>query len=215
MAALRDVKGVRRIEYAGSLRRMAETIGDVDILVASETSAPIMEAFVGLPLVAEVIGSGETKTSVRTSRGLQVDLRVVPPGAWGAALHYFTGSKAHNIRIREIAVRKKLKLSEYGLFRVDGDELLVAETEEEVYERLGMQWIPPTLREDRGEVEAALAHGASRSHPAEGPPRRPAHAHEPDRRPGDTRADDRHGRGPEVRVLRGHRPRARTCTCSG
>jgi DNA polymerase (family X) len=158
VAALKDVKGVQRIQYAGSLRRMAETIGDVDVLVASEKSGPIMEAFVAMPFVAKVIGSGETKTSVRTKRGLQVDLRVVPPGAWGAALVYFTGSKAHNIRIREIAVRKKLKLSEYGLFRVDGDELLVAETEEEVYERLGMQWIPPTLREDRGEVQAALAH---------------------------------------------------------
>jgi DNA polymerase (family 10) len=139
VAALQDVKGVRRIQYAGSLRRMAETIGDVDVLVASENSGPIMEAFVALPLVAKIIGSGETKTSVRTTRGLQVDLRVVPPGAWGAALVYFTGSKAHNIRIREIAVRKKLKLSEYGLFRVDDDELLVAETEEEVYERLGMR----------------------------------------------------------------------------
>jgi DNA polymerase (family X) len=157
VAALRDVEGVRRIEYAGSLRRMAETVGDVDILVASEASRPIMEAFVALPVVAETIARGETKTSVRTTRGLQVDLRVVPPGAWGAASIYFTGSKAHNIRIREIAVRKKLKLSEYGLFRVDGDELLVAETEEEVYERLGMQWVPPTLREDHGEVEAALA----------------------------------------------------------
>ena len=102
VTALRDVKGVRRVEYAGSLRRMAETIGDVDILVASQKSRPIMEAFVALPLVAEVIGSGETKTSVRTTRGLQVDLRVVPPGAWGAASIYFTGSKAHNIRIREI-----------------------------------------------------------------------------------------------------------------
>jgi DNA polymerase (family 10) len=158
VSALKDVKGVRRIQYAGSLRRMAETIGDVDVLVASEKSGPIMDAFVALPSVGEVIGSGETKTSVRTNRGLQVDLRVVPPGAWGAALVYFTGSKAHNIRIREIAVRKKLKLSEYGLFRVDDDALLVAETEEEVYERLGMQWLPPTLREDRGEIDAALAH---------------------------------------------------------
>src|SRR5262249_41858787 len=146
VGSLRDVKSVQRTEYAGSLRRMAETIGDVDILVASETSGPIMDAFVALPVVAEVIGSGETKTSVRTTRGLQVDLRVIPPGAWGAASIYFTGSKAHNIRIREIAVRKKLKLSEYGLFPVDGDELL------------GMQWVPPTLREDRGEVEAALKH---------------------------------------------------------
>lgn len=157
VAELSRVKGCRRCAYAGSLRRMAETIGDIDILVEAKDSGPVMKAFTELPHVTEVIAAGETKTSVRTTKGLQVDLRVLPPGTWGAALVYFTGSKAHNIRIREIAVRKKLKLSEYGLFRVDTDELLVAETEEEVYERLGMAWVPPTLREDRGEVEAALA----------------------------------------------------------
>jgi DNA polymerase (family 10) len=158
VGALKEVRGVRRCAYAGSLRRMRETIGDIDILVTSDKAAPIMEAFVELPHVTEVIARGETKTSVRTSKGLQVDLRVVPPGTWGAALVYFTGSKAHNIRVREYAVRKKLRLSEYGLFRADSDELIVAETEEDVYGRLGMDWIPPTLREDRGEVEAALAH---------------------------------------------------------
>jgi DNA polymerase (family X) len=158
VAALKELRGVRRCAYAGSLRRMRETIGDIDILVTSDRAAPIMDAFIDLPHVAEVIAHGETKTSVRTSKGLQVDLRVVPPGAWGAALVYFTGSKAHNIRVREFAVRKKLKLSEYGLFHADSEELIVAETEEEVYGRLGMDWIPPTLREDRGEVEAALAH---------------------------------------------------------
>jgi DNA polymerase (family 10) len=157
VAELSRVKGCRRCTYAGSLRRMAETIGDIDILVEAKDSGPLMNAFTDLPHVTEVIAAGETKTSVRTTKGLQVDLRVLPPGTWGAALVYFTGSKAHNIRIREIAVRKKLKLSEYGLFDVDTDELLVAETEEDVYERLGMAWIPPTLREDRGEVEAALA----------------------------------------------------------
>src|SRR5207247_10669763 len=92
-----------------------------------------------------------------TTKGVQVDLRVVPTDVWGAALQYFTGSKAHNIRIREMAVRKKLKLSEHGLFHADTDELIVAETEEEVYGRLGLPWIPPTLREDRGEVQAALS----------------------------------------------------------
>ncbi|HEY1330151.1 MAG TPA: DNA polymerase/3'-5' exonuclease PolX [Actinomycetota bacterium] len=157
IAALEGLKQVGRIDFAGSLRRMAETIGDVDILVASDDAAPVMEAFASLPQAAEIIARGETKTSIRTRAGLQVDLRVVPPEVWGAALQYFTGSKAHNIRIREIAVRKGLKLSEYGLFRVEDDSLIVAKTEEEVYERLGMPWIPPTLREDRGEVEAALA----------------------------------------------------------
>jgi DNA polymerase (family 10) len=156
--ALSDVEGAERVAYAGSLRRMGETIGDVDILVASNQATPIVERFTGLKLVEEVIASGETKTSIRTDEGLQVDLRVVPPGCWGAALQYFTGSKAHNIKVRERAVRKKLKLSEYGLFHADTDEPIVAETEEEVYERLGMQWVPPPLREDRGEVEAAVKH---------------------------------------------------------
>jgi DNA polymerase (family 10) len=116
-----------------------------------------MDAFTRLPLVAEVVARGPTKTSVRTRRGLQVDLRVVPPQAWGAALLYFTGSKAHNVRVREIAVRKGLKLSEYGLFQVEDGELVVSQTEQEVYQRLGLPWIPPPLREDRGEIEAALA----------------------------------------------------------
>jgi DNA polymerase (family 10) len=153
--ALREVDAALRVAYAGSLRRMAETIGDVDVLVASDEPEPVVSAFTSLPLVSEVIASGGTKTSIRTEDGLQVDLRVVPPGCWGAAMQYFTGSKAHNIKTRELAVRRKLKLSEYGLFDAETDELIVAETEEEVYERLGMQWVPPTLREDRGEVEAA------------------------------------------------------------
>ncbi|MPZ26945.1 MAG: DNA polymerase/3'-5' exonuclease PolX [Micromonosporaceae bacterium] len=142
--------------YAGSLRRMRESIGDVDILAASRDPEPLMDAFTRLPPVVDVIAHGPTKSSVRTRTGLQVDLRVVPPEAWGAALLYFTGSKAHNIRIREMAVRKGLKLSEYGLFRVDDDTLVVSETEPEVYAQLGLPWIPPTLREDRGEIEAAL-----------------------------------------------------------
>ena len=147
---------VQRIEYAGSLRRMAETIGDVDLLVASEDPEAVMEAFTGVGIVERVIAKGDKKTSVMTRKGLQVDLRVVPLEAWGAAMIYFTGSKAHNIRIREMAVRKGLKLNEYGLFRAKSGTLIVARTEEEVYAKLGLPWIPPTLREDRGEIEAAL-----------------------------------------------------------
>jgi DNA polymerase (family 10) len=158
LAELSAVAGCQRCTYAGSLRRMAETIGDIDILAASDQPEPVMEAFAGLSIVERVIARGETKTSIRTVKGLQVDLRVIPPSVWGAALQYFTGSKAHNIRIREMAVRKRLKLSEYGLFQAEGGELIVAETEEEVYGRLGLPWIPPPLREDRGEIEAAL-HG--------------------------------------------------------
>jgi DNA polymerase (family 10) len=157
LGELRTVEEVRRADYAGSLRRSAETIGDIDLLVAAEKPVPVMDAFTGMRYVDRVLAKGETKSSVLTTKGLQVDLRVVEPAVWGAALQYFTGSKAHNVRIREMAVRRKLKLSEYGLFRATTGKLIVAETEEEVYEKLGLPWIPPTLREDRGEVEAALA----------------------------------------------------------
>jgi len=154
---LRELKQVEKADYAGSLRRMAETIGDVDLLAASTKPGPVMDAFCSHPLVERVVAHGKTKSSISTTLGIQVDLRVITPEVWGAALQYFTGSKAHNIRVREIAVRKGLKLSEYGLFRVKSGKLVVSETEDEVYERLGMPWIPPTLREDRGEIEAALS----------------------------------------------------------
>jgi len=158
VGALSPVPGCQRVTYAGSLRRMRDTIGDIDILATAADSAQLMAVFSGLPNVAEVIASGGTKTSIRTTVGVQADLRVVPPECWGAALQYFTGAKAHNIRTREIAVHKKLKLSEYGLFDAATGELIVSETEEEVYHHLGLPWIPPTLREDTGEIEAAL-HG--------------------------------------------------------
>jgi DNA polymerase (family 10) len=155
VAALSTIEGCQDCTYAGSLRRLRETIGDIDILAASHDPAPLMQAFVDLGLVADVIVRGEKKTSIRTTRGLQVDLRVVPPESWGAALQYFTGSKQHNVRIREIAVRRGLKLSEYGLFKADDGTLIVSRTEEEVYEQLGLAWVPPPMREDRGEVDAA------------------------------------------------------------
>ena len=162
VAALSAVSGCQRCAYAGSLRRMRETIGDVDILAAAQDSGPLMAAFAARPEVAAVIASGPAKTSIRTDRGLQVDLRVVPLDAWGAALQYFTGSTAHNVAVRQIAVRKKLRLSEYGLFDVGkgggevGGTLIVSRTEEEVYARLGLAWVPPAMREDRGEIEAAM-----------------------------------------------------------
>ncbi len=153
---LREIEAVVRCTYAGSLRRMRETIGDVDLLAASDRPDEVMEAFRSLPSVRTSKAEGPTKTSVVTTRGFQIDLRVVPPDVWGAALQYFTGSQAHNVKVREHAVRRGFKLSEYGLHRVADDELVVSGTEEEVYEALGMQWIPPTMREDHGEVEAAL-----------------------------------------------------------
>jgi len=145
----------QRCAYAGSLRRWRETIGDIDILAAADDSGPLMAAFSAQPDVVDVVGSGPAKTTVRTASGLTADLRVVPLDAWGAALQYFTGSAAHNVAIRQIAIKQKLKLSEYGLFEADTDELIVSRTEEEVYQRLGLDWIPPAMREDRGEIEAA------------------------------------------------------------
>jgi DNA polymerase (family X) len=154
---LQQMKQVLRCVYAGSLRRMSETIGDVDILVAGTDPLPVMDWFTSPPRAVRVLAHGETKSSILTERGLQVDLRVIPSEAWGAAMIYFTGSKAHNVHIREIAVRKGLKLNEYGLYEAQDGTLLASETEEAVYERLGLSYVPPTMREDRGEVEAALA----------------------------------------------------------
>ncbi|KPI33103.1 PHP domain protein [Actinobacteria bacterium OV450] len=156
VAEMERIPGCVRCTYAGSLRRMRETIGDIDVLVAADRSAPFMTALTELPHTAEVVVQGAKKTSVRTGAGLQVDLRVLPPASWGAGLQYFTGSKAHNVRTRALAVRQGLKLSEYGLFDAGSGENLASETEEEIYARLGLPWIPPPLREDRGEVAAAL-----------------------------------------------------------
>jgi DNA polymerase (family 10) len=147
------VDSVLRASVAGSLRRMKETIGDIDLLVAAEEADPVMDAFVSLEQVAEVIARGPTKSSVRLHTGQQVDLRVIQPQHWGAALQYFTGSKDHNVRLREIALKKGYSLNEYSLTRVrDGRDFFCHE-EREVYEKLGLPFIPPELREDRGELE--------------------------------------------------------------
>jgi len=152
-----DMRGsgyVGSIEAAGSLRRMKETIGDIDILATGPDGKRIIDTFVGLPYVREVLAAGDTKGSVIVDDGLQVDLRVVDDGSYGAALAYFTGSKAHNIRLRDIAKDRGLKINEYGIWR--GGARLGGRVEEEIYSALGMIWIPPEMREDRGEVEAAL-----------------------------------------------------------
>ncbi|HYB44548.1 MAG TPA: DNA polymerase/3'-5' exonuclease PolX, partial [Candidatus Methylomirabilis sp.] len=155
--ALARLREVDQMSLAGSIRRRRETVGDIDILVTSSRPAAVMDAFTSLPEVGEVMSRGSTKSSVRHREGIQVDLRVVEPEAFGAALVYFTGSKQHNIRIREMAVRRGLKISEYGVFS-DGDGARVAgRTEEEVYASIGMPWIPPEIREDAGEIEAAIA----------------------------------------------------------
>ncbi len=156
--ALCEVPGVVQATAAGSLRRMRETVGDVDLLLAAadpDAARKVMARFRELDQVAEVLLSGPTKTSIRTVDGLQVDLRVLELARWGTALQYFTGSQAHNIRLRALALERGFSLSEYALKRKDGTELLCA-TEEEVYAALGLPPIPPELREDRGEIEAAL-----------------------------------------------------------
>ncbi|MDI6708449.1 MAG: DNA polymerase/3'-5' exonuclease PolX [Candidatus Thermoplasmatota archaeon] len=149
--------GIEKIETAGSLRRMKETIGDIDILVVSAEPEKVMKNFVTLPMVEEVIAHGKTKSSVILTEDVHADLRVVPRESFGSALQYFTGSKDHNIKLRKIAIDKGLKISEYGVFDKRTDKRIAGATEEELYKMLGMPWIQPELREDRGEVEAALA----------------------------------------------------------
>ena len=156
---LRAHGGVERIEIAGSLRRLRETVKDVDLLVTSTDPTRVIQTLTSLPSVTEVIASGDTKASVRHQSGLQIDLRVVEPDAFGAALQYFTGSKDHNVRVREIASRMKLRISEYGVFDEASGRRIAGATEEDVYGAIGLAWIPPELRENGGEIEAARAGG--------------------------------------------------------
>ena len=151
---LEKLKEVKKISLAGSLRRKKETIGDVDFLVVSDNAKKVMDFFVSLPGVEKIWGKGGTKASVRMVNGFDMDLRVVPEKSYGAALQYFTGSKDHNIVTRKIAIDKGLKLSEYGLF--NGKKMIASYTEEDVYKELGMAWPAPELRENTGEIEAAL-----------------------------------------------------------
>jgi len=153
------LKGLyENIELAGSLRRRKETIGDIDILISAkkENWPKLHQHFITYAGVKEVLLSGETKSSVILQEGRQVDLRTVEPHQWGAALQYFTGSKEHNVRLRDIAKAIGLKLSEYGLFKADTEERIGGSTEEEIYELLGMEWIPPEIRENTGEIELAI-----------------------------------------------------------
>jgi len=145
-----------RLEKAGSLRRWRETIGDIDILAVGDPE-DLMEAFVSHEGIKEVLLRGDTKTSILFENGIQADLRVVEKGSFGAALQYFTGSKEHNVKLRQIAIDKGYKLNEYGLF--EGEDIIAGEEEEDIYHNLGMGWIPPELREDRGEIQAAVDDG--------------------------------------------------------
>ncbi len=150
---LRQKTGSKKIEWAGSLRRMKENIGDIDILATGPDKERIIHAFTHLPEVKEVLASGETKASIIAEGGTQIDLRVVEEDSYGAALQYFTGSKGHNIHLRGIAKAKGIKINEYGVFK--GNKKIAGKEERDVYRSLGMDWIEPELREDRGEIEAA------------------------------------------------------------
>jgi DNA polymerase (family 10) len=157
VAALRKNRAVQQIGVAGSLRRGQETIGDIDVLVASQNPAPVMAAFTQYPEVSRVLAQGTTKSSIVIGEKVQVDLRVVDPSSFGAALQYFTGSKLHNIALRRLAQKRGWKLSEYGLVDAKTEHVIASRTEESIYQALGMPLIPPELREDAGEIDAALA----------------------------------------------------------
>ena len=153
---LKSLKEVERVDVVGSIRRRKETIGDADFLVISKKPEKVMDFFTSLPGIVKIWGKGSTKASVRMREGFDMDIRVLPKRSYGAALQYFIGSKEHNIALRKIAIDKGLKLSEYGLFR--GPKMIAGENEEEIYKKLGMDWIPPEMRENQGEIEAALKH---------------------------------------------------------
>jgi DNA polymerase (family 10) len=154
---MKESAPVDAIEVAGSIRRMKETVRDIDILTTSREPGKVMDAFVKLPQAGRVLAHGETKSSIITDDGIQVDLRVVDEDSFGAALAYFTGSKQHNIKLREMAVRAGLKINEYGVFKGPGERKVGGRLEEDVYKALKLPFIPPELREDTGEIDAALA----------------------------------------------------------
>lgn len=153
VAWLRGIRGVKTVDVAGSFRRRQETVGDLDILVTCDRAAPVMQRFIGYDNVAEILSHGDTRSTVRLRSGLQVDLRVVPRESYGAALYYFTGSKEHNIAVRRLAVVRKLKINEYGIYR--GVRRIAGRSEKEVFRSVGLPYIPPELRENRGEIAAA------------------------------------------------------------
>lgn len=159
LGVLRRVKGCERAEYAGSLRRGRETVGDIDILTCGKNAEALIDAFLGVEGVADKLAKGDTRAAIRLESGLQADLRVVPKESFGAALHYFTGSKEHNVRLRQMGIEQGLTINEYGVHKGSAEKkgkLMASETEEDIYAAVGLSWIPPTLREDRGEFDAAM-----------------------------------------------------------
>jgi DNA polymerase (family 10) len=164
LAYLRRAPGIGQVEVAGSLRRRQETIGDIDILAACDRPQPVMDHFLSYPPVQRVERAGTTRGTMILSTGLHVDLRIVPKRSYGAALHYFIGSKAHNVAVRTLGIKRGLRINEYGVFRLAkgrndkkkaADKRIGGATEEEIFRSVGMVWMPPELREDRGEIQAA------------------------------------------------------------
>jgi DNA polymerase (family 10) len=155
LEVVKQVAGVRRAEVAGSFRRRRETVGDLDFLVDADEAEPVMNAFVGMADVVDIIARGQTKSSVRLKSNLAVDLRVLPADSYGAGLQYFSGNVDHNVQLRGIARKKNLRLNEYGLFKGEKKKKIAGENEEGIYEALGMTWVPPELRESTGEIEVA------------------------------------------------------------
>jgi DNA polymerase (family 10) len=203
---LLQVPGVAAVTPAGSLRRGRETVGDLDLLVTGPAARDALDRFVADPRVEEVLGRGENKASAKVGvTGLQVDVRALAPANFGAALQYFTGSKEHNVAIRTRAVKMGLKLSEYGLFRVEGDAKVAGETEAGVYQALGLPWIPPELRENAAKSKPP-PRAACRSWWSSADPRRPPHAHHRNRRPRHAGRNGRSRPRPRLRVHRHHRP---------
>ena len=191
------------ITHAGSLRRGSETVGDLDLLVTGPGAAGALEKFVAHPKVQEVLGKGANKASIKYGHeGIQVDLRALPEESFGAALQYFTGSKDHNVALRQRALKMGLTLNEYSLARIDNAERVAGATEEEIYAALGLAWIPPELRENWGEIEAAAEDRLPKLIELSQHSRRSAHAHHRNRRPRDAR---RNGRGRARARLRVHR----------
>jgi len=155
LAWMRNTPGIRHADLAGSFRRCAETVGDLDLLVTATDPAAVVARFVAYPEVKAVMAEGPTRAAIRLRSGLQVDLRVLPQPSYGSGLYYFTGSKAHNIAVRRMGQERKLKINEYGVFR--GNRRIGGATERQVLDAIGLPWIPPELREDRGEIQAAMA----------------------------------------------------------
>ena len=206
VAGLRDHPSALRVELAGSARRRADAVKDLDIVAATSDSKAFVDYFGSLHAVDVLHSSGEAGARAQTHSGLPVDLRIVPEEAFGNLLQHFTGSGRHNEALRTAAVKRGLHVSEYGIADEKSGDSIACATEEEVYEKLGMQWIPPELRENRGELAAARDGQPARAHRARGHPRRPSHALHSLRRSRLRRGDGPGGARARLRVRRDHRP---------